>query len=239
MNLSDVKTQSSPECGLPKGRRFRVETAGRDHKSLTLATVSAVVYLIVSAYRRLLCNRDVKEKACRSWLPHSYSPSSVRKRCIKIETGERDRGWQGDGNGPLGFLILLYGERTRWRRDEEKEGRRTKRGKKRKRFGRDCVERRKLQTRKLSEVLLSPTRPPSGTVKVTRYTSISKYSASLILRLSESYFSCWSKAREKGRLSPVSYIRLSYSLELQFTLPYFLCYDLKRRFESYRSYGDS
>lgn len=132
MNLSDVKTQSSPECGLPKGRRFRVETAGRDHKSLTLATVSAVVYLIVNAYRRLLCNRDVKEKACRSWLPHSYSPSSVRKRCIKIETGERDRGWQGDGNGPLGFLILLYGERTRWRRDEEKEGRRTKRGKKKK-----------------------------------------------------------------------------------------------------------
>lgn len=67
--------------------------------------------------------------------PHSYSPSSVRKRRIKIETGERDRGWQGDGNGPLGFLILLYGERTRWRRDEEKEGRRTERGKKKKERG--------------------------------------------------------------------------------------------------------
>nr|KAF7438602.1 hypothetical protein H0235_000993 [Vespula pensylvanica] len=46
MNLSNVKTQSSPECGLPKGRSFRVETASRDHKSLTLARVSAVVYLI-------------------------------------------------------------------------------------------------------------------------------------------------------------------------------------------------
>lgn len=159
MNLSDVKTQSPPESGLPSSALHP-----GDHKS------------------RGICDRI----SYTSWHIPACTVDAV-KEAVKSERdllGEKSSRWKLEGEEREGKRKeeKRRGKRERERRTwsawislrsmERRRNRRKNRG--------DCTERRrKLQTRKLSEALLSPTRPPSGTKGVVRYTSISKYSTFL------------------------------------------------------------
>lgn len=156
MNLSDVKTQSPPESGLPSSA-----LRPADHKSRGIC--DRISYIPA-------CNADVKE-AVKSERDRSRRPSR------RLVGNSREwRGRRAERGG--GKKRRERGREKRWsawislRSMERRRNRRKNRG--------DCTERRrKLQTRKLSEALLSPTRPPSGTKGVVRYTSISKYSTFL------------------------------------------------------------
>lgn len=159
MNLSDVKTQSPPESGLPSSALHPGDHKSRgicDRISYTswhipACTVDAVKEAVKS-------ERDLLGEKSSRWKLEGEEREGKRKE----EKGRGKREREREGRGPPGFLYV------RWRGD----GTGGKRG--------DCTERRrKLQTRKLSEALLSPTRPPSGTKGVVRYTSISKYSTFL------------------------------------------------------------
>lgn len=157
MNLSDVKTQSPPESGLPSSA-----LRPGDHKSRGICDRISYTSWHIPA-----CNVDAVKEAVKS-----ERERPRRREVVALET----RGWrerereEEKGRGKKG-------ERERrtwsaWISLRSMERRRKNRG--------DCTERRrKLQTRKLSEALLSPMRPPSGTKGVVRYTSISKYSTFL------------------------------------------------------------
>lgn len=161
MNLSDVKTQSPPESGLPSSA-----LRPGDHKSRGICDRISYTSWHIPA-----CNADAVKEAVKSERDLVGEKSSR----WKLEGEERDgkrRGRREEGEKRRERERKTWSAWISLRSMERRRNRRKNRG--------DCTERRrKLQTRKLSEALLSPTRPPSGTKGVVRYTSISKYSTFL------------------------------------------------------------
>lgn len=159
MNLSDVKTQSLPESGLPSVR-LRPSRATAPWRPQISRYLRPYIFYLLGVQHR--CKRGCPagsdgeaERSC----PAKHHAEGNGKR-----DGEREREKKIEGHTGSARIS----PRSTANRGET--ARRKSRG--------DCTERwRKLQTRKLSEALLSPTRPPSGTKGVVRYTSISKYFA--------------------------------------------------------------
>lgn len=108
MNLSDVKTQSPPESGLPWAVRATLRPG--DHKSRGIC--DRISYVLRSTGNA--CNADVKEA---DWLERAsetlYQVVVVVVVVGKLEgeNGERRRGKKrsGEGHGPPGFLSVRRG----------------------------------------------------------------------------------------------------------------------------------
>lgn len=153
MNLSDVKTQSPPESGLPSVRLRSSRATAPWRPQISRYLQPYIFYLLGVQHR------------CKRGCP-TGSDGEAERSCPAKQHREGNEEREKKIEGHTGSARIS--PRSTVNRGET--ARRKSRG--------DCTERRrKLQTRKLSEALLSPTRPPSGTKGVVRYTSISKYFA--------------------------------------------------------------
>lgn len=121
MNLSDVKTQSPPESGLPSAVRLG------DHKS------RGIYNRISYTYWHAVCNTDVKE------LMDSHTCEREREERKRARRNAKEKGESGESRERREITLANF-----VRREGEGKGRRKKK------TGEIAWERRKLQTRKLS-----------------------------------------------------------------------------------------